>query len=60
MNSIVFIAAVIVFLLSISGLLVSPFLVGTQRKPYDGNVVIANMIEFVLMLFICGRVFGWF
>lgn len=60
MDILIFISAVILFVLQGIGLVSSPFLIGKPREPFTGSIVISNMIGFTLILFVCGRIFGWF
>jgi hypothetical protein len=54
------ISAIILMALNTIGLIWSPFLVGKPREPYQPSFVISCILGFVLTLFVCGRIFGWF
>lgn len=55
------IIAYIVLLFSLLAILLYPLIIGKEKKgKYDYYGFIARIIEFVLLLAVCGRVIGWF
>lgn len=45
--------------LKLADVLVTPFLVGRRREPYEAADCLAPMIGFAVLLLLCGRIFGW-
>jgi len=40
-------------------MVIMPFLVGRERKPYSGTHCLSSVFVFAMVLFMSGRIFGW-